>query len=65
MKSEQNSNRASNNKKGKDMGSFIVMGFLFGAMIGIITNNYAPWLVIGLSIGILVGAVYSLRKKGK
>jgi len=62
MKTEQNlSQTETANKKEVDVGQYMVYGFIIGLLIGVITGDLTLWAGMGLSLGLLIGAVAQLR----
>jgi hypothetical protein len=50
-----------NKKKGKsNIGMGIVFGFIFGAALGFALDNFVLWTGIGLSLGVVIGAILDL-----
>jgi F0F1-type ATP synthase assembly protein I len=52
-----------NKKKGKsNVGMGIVFGFILGAALGFALDNFALWTGIGLSLGIVIGAILDMNQ---
>ena len=43
----------------------IIVGATIGGVIGLWLNNFALWLVLGTSLGLLVGQYYRNRTKDR
>lgn len=43
----------------------IVYGFISGAALGFALDNFALWVGIGLSLGIVVGAIMDMNQNRK
>ena len=50
-----NHNSQNKNKK-KDLGMWIVYGFLIGTIAGIIFGNLQSGMVVGICLGVVIGA---------
>ena len=46
-----------NKNKKKDMGMWIIYGFLVGTMAGIIFGNFQSGMGVGICLGILIGTI--------
>jgi len=44
-------------KKVMDLGTYIVIGFIVGLLIGSATGNLILWAGTGMCLGILIGAI--------
>jgi hypothetical protein len=58
---------ADKNKSNKksNVGMGIVFGFIFGAAIGFALDNFVLWAGIGMSLGIVVGAIMDMNQNKK
>jgi len=63
MRSEQESRQSTKVKQAKDIGEYLVIGFIVGAFIGAATGDIPKWAGLGMCLGILIGAISSMRKK--
>jgi len=54
-----------NTKKKSNVGMGIVFGFIFGAAIGFALDNFALWAGIGMSLGIVIGAIMDMNQNKK
>jgi F0F1-type ATP synthase assembly protein I len=54
-----------NSKKKSNVGMGIVFGFIIGAAIGFALDNFALWAGIGMSLGIVVGAILDKNQNKK
>ena len=54
-----------NRKKKSNVGMGIVFGFIFGAALGFELDNFALWAGIGMSLGIVIGAIMDMYQKKK
>ena len=54
-----------NTKKKSNVGMGIVFGFIIGAAIGFALDNFALWAGIGMSLGIVIGAIMDMNQKKK
>jgi len=54
-----------NRKKKSNVGMGIVFGFIFGAALGFALDNFALWAGIGMSLGIVIGAIMDMYQKKK
>jgi hypothetical protein len=61
MKNRKEQNQANKTEKIRDLGTYIVIGFITGALIGIITNNLTLWMGTGICLGIMIAAVSEMR----
>jgi F0F1-type ATP synthase assembly protein I len=61
MKNGKQQNQANKTEKARDLGTYIVNGFITGALIGIITDNLIRWMGTGMCLGIVIGAVSEMR----
>jgi F0F1-type ATP synthase assembly protein I len=52
-------------KKKSNVGMGIVFGFIIGAALGFALDNFALWAGIGLSIGIVIGAIMDMNQNKK
>ena len=52
-------------KKKSNVGMGIVFGFIFGAALGFALDNFALWAGIGLSLGIVIGAIMDMNQNKK
>ena len=52
-------------KKKSNVGMGIVFGFIFGAAIGFALDDFALWSGIGLSLGIITGAIMDMKQNKK
>jgi hypothetical protein len=53
--------RVQHQKRAKDLGTYIVFGFLVGLLVGSATGNLTLWTGTGICLGILIGAISSAR----
>ena len=44
-------------KKALDLGTYIVIGFILGLLVGSATGNLTLWTGTGICLGILIGAL--------
>jgi len=49
-------------KKKSHVGMGIVYGFIIGAALGFAVDNFALWAGIGMSLGIVIGAVLDMNQ---
>lgn len=54
-----------NSMKKSHVGMGIVFGFIFGAAIGFGLDNFVLWVGIGMSLGIVVGAIPDMNQTKK
>lgn len=54
-----------NSKKKSNVGMGIVVGFIIGAAIGFALDNFVLWAGIGMSLGIVVGAIMDMNQNKK
>ena len=52
-------------KKKSNVGMGIVFGFIIGAALGFALDNFALWAGIGLSLGIVIGAIMDMNQNKK
>ncbi len=52
-------------KKKSHVGMGIVYGFIIGAALGFALDNFALWAGIGMSLGIVVGAILDMNQDKK
>jgi len=45
------------------MGDYVLIGFFAGMLVGAALGNLIPWTCIGISIGILIGGITSMRSR--
>ena len=62
MSDENNTEGKKTDKNVVDIGQWIVYGFIAGMLIGTVTDNLTMWIGIGMSLGILFGAIKSMRR---
>ena len=48
-------------QKIRDLGTWIVIGFVVGMLIGVVLDNLSFWAGLGICLGILIGAVDHMR----
>lgn len=61
MKNHQEEKRSSKQKPVRDLGTYIVIGFAIGALVGIVTDNLVLWMSTGMCLGIVIGAISGMR----
>ena len=61
MSNQQKENQPTKQKQAKDLGTYIVIGFMLGALVGIVTGNLTLWMGTGMCLGIVVGAIAGIR----
>ena len=54
-----------NTKKKSNVGMGIVFGFIFGAALGFALDNFALWAGVGMSLGIIIGAIMDMNQNKK
>jgi F0F1-type ATP synthase assembly protein I len=52
-------------KKKSNVGMGIVFGFILGAALGFALDNFALWAGIGMSLGIVIGAIMDMNQNKK
>jgi F0F1-type ATP synthase assembly protein I len=52
-------------KKKSNVGMGIVFGFIIGAALGFALDNFALWAGIGMSLGIVIGAIMDMNQNKK
>lgn len=62
MSNENNTEGKKTDKKAVDIGQWIVYGFIAGMLVGVVTDNLTLWIGIGMSLGILFGAIKSMQR---
>ena len=62
MSDENNTEGKQTNNKAVDIGQWIVYGFIAGMLVGVVTDNLTLWIGIGMSLGILFGAIKSMQR---
>lgn len=46
-----------------DLGLWIVSGLIAGTLIGVITSAQIFWMGVGISLGIVIGAIKSMKRE--
>lgn len=62
MSDKNNTEDKKTDKNVVDIGQWIVYGFIAGMLVGAATDNLTMWIGIGMSLGILFGAIKSMRR---
>lgn len=52
-------------KKKSNVGMGIVFGFIFGAALGFALDNFVLWAGVGMSLGIVIGAIMDMNQNKK
>lgn len=61
MHSEHETQKTKNDNKIRDIGTWIVIGFIVGALVGAALDNLTLWTGMGICLGILIGSVDHMR----